>query len=261
MASAKPVSGIGWLRRSQDCSAPRVPARCSSGHVGPGLDRTGAGPGDLDGRRAHRGALRTCAGVGRHSHRRRLHPAVLRCQWVPRARQRADAGPASGISGDPDGPDRRRRRDDPLPAVHTRGGVARPACRSRDRRAGGSGGRRRAPAAVVDELAGSSYDVVGLADTSVYANYELDPYAAKVMLGETLDGLLDLGVVRGSLATLARARSRSRRTPQQAWERTSANRSTCTSATARSRTSRWSPSTTVPRLRRRPAAVGVAEVT
>ncbi len=60
------------------------------------------------------------------------------------------------------------------------------------------------PPAVVDELAGSSYDVVGLADTSVYANYELDPYAAKVMLGETLDGLLDLGVVRGSLATLAK---------------------------------------------------------
>ncbi len=59
------------------------------------------------------------------------------------------------------------------------------------------------PPTVVDDLAGSSDDVVGLADTSVYADVELDPYAAKVMLGETLDGLLDLGVVRGSLATLA----------------------------------------------------------
>ena len=56
------------------------------------------------------------------------------------------------------------------------------------RRAAADGGRRAG--------GGSSYDVVGLADTSVYANYELDPYAAKVMLGETLDGLLDLGVVR-----------------------------------------------------------------
>jgi putative ABC transport system permease protein len=47
------------------------------------------------------------------------------------------------------------------------------------------------PSSVVRDLAaGSSYDVVGLADTSVYANFELDPYAAKV------------GVVEGSLATL-----------------------------------------------------------
>ena len=60
------------------------------------------------------------------------------------------------------------------------------------------------PPAVVEELSGSSYDVVGLADTSVYANFELDPYAAKVIVGETLEGLLDLGVVRGSLATLAK---------------------------------------------------------
>ena len=58
---------------------------------------------------------------------------------------------------------------------------------------------------VVDDLAvESSSDVVGLADTSVYANFELDPYAAKVVVGETLDGLLDLGVVDGSLATLGK---------------------------------------------------------
>ena len=37
---------------------------------------------------------------------------------------------------------------------------------------------------VVDDLAAeSSSDVVGLADTSVYANFELDPYAAKVVVG------------------------------------------------------------------------------
>ncbi len=60
------------------------------------------------------------------------------------------------------------------------------------------------PPAVVDSLAASSYDVVGLADTTVYANFELDPYAAKVVVGESLDGLLELGVVRGSLATLAK---------------------------------------------------------
>lgn len=60
------------------------------------------------------------------------------------------------------------------------------------------------PPTVVDGLeAGSSDHVVGLADTSVYANFELDPYAAKVMVGESLDGLLDLGVVDGSLASLA----------------------------------------------------------
>ena len=39
--------------------------------------------------------------------------------------------------------------------------------------------------------------MVGLADTTVYANSELDPYAAKVVAGESLDGLLDLGVVDG----------------------------------------------------------------
>ena len=60
------------------------------------------------------------------------------------------------------------------------------------------------PASVVHELAGgSSYDVVGLADTTVYANSELDPYPAKVVAGESLDGLLDLGVVDGSLGALA----------------------------------------------------------
>ena len=60
------------------------------------------------------------------------------------------------------------------------------------------------PPAVVDDLAaGSSYDVVGLVDTSVYASSELDPFAAKVVVGEHPDGLLDLGVVEGSLATLS----------------------------------------------------------
>ena len=44
--------------------------------------------------------------------------------------------------------------------------------------------------------------VVGLADTSIYGNYELDAYAAKVVVGDSLDGLLDLGVSRGSLTTL-----------------------------------------------------------
>jgi putative ABC transport system permease protein len=50
----------------------------------------------------------------------------------------------------------------------------------------------------------SSTDVLGLADTTVYANDELDPYGAKVVVGRTTDGLLDLGVVDGSLATLGR---------------------------------------------------------
>ena len=45
--------------------------------------------------------------------------------------------------------------------------------------------------------------MVGLADTTVYANSELDPYPAKVVAGESLDGLLDLGVVDGSLGALA----------------------------------------------------------
>jgi putative ABC transport system permease protein len=58
---------------------------------------------------------------------------------------------------------------------------------------------------VVEALATtSSTDVVGLADTTVYANDELDPYAAKVVVGKTIEGLLDLGVVGGSLATLSR---------------------------------------------------------
>ena len=45
------------LRRGYGRVVPR-------GHVGPGLDRTCPGPGDLDGRRGHRRALRTGAGAG-----------------------------------------------------------------------------------------------------------------------------------------------------------------------------------------------------
>ena len=45
------------------------------------------------------------------------------------------------------------------------------------------------PTAVVDELAAeSSGAVVGLADTSVYGNFELDPYAAKVVVGRLARG-------------------------------------------------------------------------
>jgi putative ABC transport system permease protein len=59
------------------------------------------------------------------------------------------------------------------------------------------------PPEIVDELAAkSSSHVIGLVDTSVYANSELDPYLAKVVLGDTLTDLLDVGVVSGSLATL-----------------------------------------------------------
>ena len=58
---------------------------------------------------------------------------------------------------------------------------------------------------VVDALAAQSDGaVVGLADTSVYGNYELDPYAAKIVVGDSLDGLLDLGVSQGSLTTLGK---------------------------------------------------------
>ena len=38
---------------------------------------------------------------------------------------------------------------------------------------------------------------MGLADTSVYGNFELDPYAAKVVVGDSLVDLLDLGVTGG----------------------------------------------------------------
>ena len=58
---------------------------------------------------------------------------------------------------------------------------------------------------MVDELAaGSTGAVIGLADTSVYGNFELDPYAAKVVVGGSLEGLLDLGVTRGSLTELGK---------------------------------------------------------
>jgi putative ABC transport system permease protein len=56
---------------------------------------------------------------------------------------------------------------------------------------------------VVDELAHeSSGAVVGLADTSVYGNVELDPYTAKAVVGNAPADVLDLGVSKGSLATL-----------------------------------------------------------
>ncbi len=50
------------------CGYGRVVPR---GDVGAGLDRAGTGSGDLDGRRGHRRALRTRAGVAGHSHRGR----------------------------------------------------------------------------------------------------------------------------------------------------------------------------------------------
>ena len=61
------------------------------------------------------------------------------------------------------------------------------------------------PPTVVETLATkSSTDVVGLADTTVCVNDELDPYGAKVVRGKRIEGFLDLGVVDGSLATLDR---------------------------------------------------------
>jgi putative ABC transport system permease protein len=58
---------------------------------------------------------------------------------------------------------------------------------------------------VVDELASkSSGAVVGLADTDVYGSFELDPYAAKAVVGDSLAGVLDLGVGKGSLESLSK---------------------------------------------------------
>ena len=52
----------------------------------------------------------------------------------------------------------------------------------------------------VDELAEhGARPAIGLADTVVYGNFELDPYAAKVVTGESINGLLDLGVDKGDL--------------------------------------------------------------
>lgn len=59
------------------------------------------------------------------------------------------------------------------------------------------------PSTVVETLTtSSSIDILGLADTTVYASDELDPYAAKVVVGKTIEGLLDLDVIDGSLANL-----------------------------------------------------------
>jgi putative ABC transport system permease protein len=53
---------------------------------------------------------------------------------------------------------------------------------------------------VVDEVATeSSSAVAGLLDTTVYATSELDPFPTKVVVGGSLEGLLDLGVTNGSL--------------------------------------------------------------
>jgi putative ABC transport system permease protein len=59
------------------------------------------------------------------------------------------------------------------------------------------------PATAVRRLAQeSSGSVVGLADTTVYGNFELDPYGAKALVGSRPDAVLDLGVSKGSLDTL-----------------------------------------------------------
>ncbi len=71
------------------------------------------------------------------------------------------------------------------------------------------------PTGVVDELAARSTGaVIGLADTSVYGDFELDPYAAKAVVGSSLEGLLDLGSRAVRSPSWARTRWRSRRTPR-----------------------------------------------
>ncbi len=65
-----------------------------------------------------------------------------------------------------------------------------------------SGAAGLPPGAIDGLVAASSGAVVGLADTSVYGNYELDPYAAKAVVGESPGGVLDLGVSKGSLDSL-----------------------------------------------------------
>ncbi len=59
------------------------------------------------------------------------------------------------------------------------------------------------PPSTVEKLVGQKVGtVVGLADTTVYGDFELDPYAAKAVTPGSLDDVLDLGVVQGSLAEL-----------------------------------------------------------
>ena len=59
------------------------------------------------------------------------------------------------------------------------------------------------PPAAVERLVGQDVGtVVGLADTSVYGNFELDPYAAKAVTPGNLDDVLDLDIVDGSLGEL-----------------------------------------------------------
>ena len=66
MEAARPVGGIGWLRA---LAGPRLRRRYGApllvAHVGPGLDRTGAGARDPDGRHGHRRALRSDARADR----------------------------------------------------------------------------------------------------------------------------------------------------------------------------------------------------
>ena len=53
----------------------------------------------------------------------------------------------------------------------------------------------------IEELAErSSGTVIGLAPTTVFANYELDPYVATAVTPGRLGDVLDLGIVEGSVA-------------------------------------------------------------
>ena len=87
-------------------------------------------------------------------------------------------------------------------------------------------------AAAVEKLAEATDGAaIGMQPTSVYAGYELDPYAAQAVTPGRLDEVLDLDVVAGSVENLAPTRSRCRNTPRTAWAPRSVRRSSSGSAT------------------------------
>ena len=182
-----------------------------------------------------------------------------RGQRVPRGREREVTGAPGGLGGDPAGADRRGGLHDPVPAVHARGRVASPARRADRRRSTSSprappGSRQGWSTSWPPESTGA---VVGLADTSVYGNFELDPYAAKAVVGEFARGSArPRGHATVRSPRWARTRWRSPRTPRPGSTPRWASRCISVSATAPCTSRWWSPSTRSPSGSRTPCCRG-----
>ena len=123
---------------------------------------------------------------------------------VSRRRQHTLAGTAAGVRGHAACTDRRHRRHDLVPADDARSPARKPRApngssptmsSTPDQPVFGSKRSRSSLSAVTGA-------VIGLASTTIFANFELDPYVATAVAPGRLADVLDLGIVDGSVEQL-----------------------------------------------------------